>query len=207
MGSLGFQPNLAQSWARYLYIYPLPARHNTFSQTQTQTYELYEAEYRSSNHKLVPRAANLRILVKIRGFRGAPRDSAHSNKSKPRKTDPCVIAKHAATFRTIAHKANKSKSKGTQTNATCKRNKRGRAQRRQLDPTLIKRSDTARARKTDQQTDTARAVKPTANRRARGPMQPASATKRACTAETSGRTSRVPLANNSNENTQTTVTV
>ena len=69
-----------------------------FSQTQTQTYELYVAEYRSCTPKSDPSAANLRILVKIREFRGAPHDSAHSNKSDPRKPDPCDPAKHAETL-------------------------------------------------------------------------------------------------------------
>ena len=148
-----------------------------------------------------------RILVNIlRASRNSARlqqiRSAQNRSTVPSKTESYQPDRHRT-----RNEMNQRQSKGTRANATCKRNKRGRAQRRQLDPTLIKRSDTARARKTDQQTDTARAGKPTATRRARGPMQPASATKRACTAETSGRTSRVPLANNSNENTQTTVTV
>ena len=59
------------------------------------------SEYRSCTpmlDMLDPSVANSRILVKIRESHRASRDSAHSNKSNPRKPDPCDIAKHAATF-------------------------------------------------------------------------------------------------------------
>ena len=135
-----------------------------------------------------------RLLV---NFLRASRDSARLQQIRYAQTRSTVSAQHAATIHANPHDFNNSDPRKTipgQCNLQAQQ--RGQSQRRQLDAKLIKRTDTARGRKTDQ-TDRHRTRSEINQRQIEGhagQCNLASATKRASTAETTGRTSRVALA-------------
>ena len=95
------------------YIYPLPARHNTFSHTQNRPKPM-SCMKRNTGQAITGWILGLQIREFWSKFANSaalptiPHTPTNPNRAKPMRA---LLPKHAATFRTIARKTNKSEAR------------------------------------------------------------------------------------------------